>query len=33
MVAFGNYRGKKGSVSDKLDTAEQTVNVADRLHN
>lgn len=30
-ISLGNYRGKKGSVSDKLDKAEATVKIAKRI--
>ena len=30
-VSIGNYRGKKGDVADKLERAEQTVAVTDRV--
>lgn len=30
-ISVGNFRGKKGSIAEKLETAEATQNVADRL--
>jgi len=30
-ISLGNYRGKKGAVSDKLKTAETTVSIAERI--